>query len=372
MHLSPNRTWILTRYDDVDALNHDRRLGRDLRAWGPYRTFRPYIADSALEHSVERWVLNLDPPDHSRIRKSASRHFTAGAMGRFAEPIRSITEQLLDELDGLDEFDFIESFAHPQARRVIGALLSLPPDDLELLDGWGRSIAVVLEPAFGLQEKLAANEAAAEMTEYLQRFVRDGGLASSGELASKIGAIHAEGGLTEDEVVALYVSLVVTAVAANIVGNGMLHLLRHPRNLLWLRRNLSAMPRAVDELLRYDGRGINARVAHEDVELRGKRIRTGQLVFCMLGAANRDPQVFPEPDRLVLTRDPNPHVTFGGGIHHCLGAALTGVQARVGFTRILERWPSIELDEAGVKWNDYSAIRAVERLPVRMGGSGGA
>jgi cytochrome P450 len=366
VHLSPNRTWIVTRYDDADALNHDRRLGRDLRPWAPYRTFRPYLADSALEHSVERWIINLDPPDHTRLRKSSSRFFTAGAMGRFADTIGSLTDELLDELEELDEFDFIECFAHPQAMRVIGTLLSLPREDLERLERWGRRIAVVLEPAFGLEEKLAANTAAAEMTEYLRAFVRGGDVEPSGHLARSLAAMQAEGGMTEDELVAQYVSLLVTAVAANIVGNGMFHLLRHPDHLAWLRGNLPSMPRAVDELLRFDGRGINARLAHEDIELRGKTIRKGQLVFCMLGGANRDPDVFAQPDQLDLTREPNPHVTFGGGVHHCLGAALTRVQARVGFTRVLERFPRIDLDEDGVRWNPYAAITAVERLPIRV------
>ncbi len=372
VHLSPNRTWIVTRYDDVDALNHDRRLGRDLRAWAPYRTFRPYLADSALEHSVERWILNLDPPDHTRLRRSSARFFTPAAMAEFAATIQSITDGLLAELNGVAEFDFIESFAHPQAARVIQTLLSIPPADLERVEAWGRTIAVVLEPAFGRQDKLAADASAGAATEYLQGLVRSGHLESSGELARRLAAIHADGGMTEDELIALYVSLVVTAVGANIVGNGMFHLLCHPGHLEWLRRDLLSMPRAVEELLRYDGRGINARVAHEDIEVRGTVIRRGQLVFCMLGAANRDPEVFPDPDRLDLAREPNPHFTFGGGIHHCLGAALTRVQARVAFTRVLERWPSIELDEAGVKWDDRAAIRAVQRLPVRVEPSGGA
>src|SRR6266581_4165164 len=236
VHLSPNRTWIVTRYDDVDALNHDRRLGRDLRAWAPYRTFRPYLADSALEHSVERWILNLDPPDHTRLRRSSARFFTPAAMAEFAATIQSITDGLLAELNGVAEFDFIESFAHPQAARVIQTLLSIPPADLERVEAWGRTIAVVLEPAFGRQDKLAADASAGAATEYLQGLVRSGHLESSGELARRLAAIHADGGMTEDELIALYVSLVVTAVGANIVGNGMFHLLCHPGHLEWLRR----------------------------------------------------------------------------------------------------------------------------------------
>ena len=127
VHLSPNRTWILTRYDHIEALNHDRRLGRDLRPWPPYRTFRPYMADSALERSVERWMINLDPPDHTRLRRSAARFFTAGAMAQLADPIASITDGLLDELDGADEFEFIDSFVR-QGNDEIGFTVDLIDD----------------------------------------------------------------------------------------------------------------------------------------------------------------------------------------------------------------------------------------------------
>src|SRR5439155_25371256 len=139
-----------------------------------YRTFRPYLADSALEHSVERWILNLDPPDHTRLRKSAARFFTPAAMAEFAGTIQSITDGLLDEMDGRSEFEFVQSFARPQAARVFQALLSLPPEDVEQLEAWGKSIAVVLEPTFRMQDKHAADAAATAATAYLQGLVRSG------------------------------------------------------------------------------------------------------------------------------------------------------------------------------------------------------
>src|SRR6266536_3586281 len=367
VHRAPRGNWIITRYADVDALNRDRRLGRDLRRWGKYDLFRPYLADSALERSVERWMISIDPPDHTRIRRMAAHAFSPGAMAVLRMNVERTVDGLLEGLDGVEEFEYVGAFARPLCVLIIGDLLSFPRADYPTLDQWASKLCVVLEPTNSAKQKVEGAAAAASMTEYVREIVRARRKEPRQDLVSHMATSLDSGEATdEDEVVANVIGLFVAGVTNTIIPNGLYQLLTHPDEFERLRRDSSLVNRAVEGLLRFDSRGINARLTLEDVELGEKVTPAGQMVLCMLGAANRDPEVFEDPDRLDLSRHPNPHLTFGGGIHHCLGAALTRLEARVAFDRLPRKWSGIEMDEDSLEWTDFFAIRSVARMPVHV------
>ena len=174
------------------------------------------------------------------------------------------------------------------------------------------------------------------------------------------------GRLTEEELLAMVVMLLATGATSSIIGTGMEALARRPEELERLHQDRSLLNTAVEELLRFSSPAVNLRITLEDVEVGGKRIPTGDVVFCMLGAANRDPEVFVDPDHLDLGRRPNPHLTFGGGIHQCLGAPLARMAAHVAFSRISARWSTVDVDEHRTRWCDRINPRTLEFLPLRV------
>ncbi len=363
-------TWLITRHADVSALQRDPRLGRDLRKWMGYAMIRPYMADTPLERCVEAWMFSLDPPEHTRLRKLVQSAFHPKKVRAMSAAIEGVADELLETIDPASEWDFMAAFARLLPVRVIGRILSLPSADDERLMRWSDAISVVIEPTAGRRIKAVANEAVVELQAYLRERVAQHTPRGEGDLLGDL--IRAEEGgdrLSEDELIANTVLLLVAGheTTTHLIGNGMLALLRHPDQLARLRAQPELLETAVEEMLRYDGpANTNGRVAHENIEVSGVRIEAGQVMLCMLGAANRDPEVFENPDALDVGRDPNPHVTFGGGVHHCVGASLARLEARVAFAKLLERFGHIELADASAPvWRDLINIRGLSALRLR-------
>lgn len=361
----PSGFWLVTRYEDVNTLNRDPRLGRDLRKWAGYEEIRPYLADSPLEKCAEQWMFSLDPPAQTRLRRLFAKAFTPRIVNAMRQQITSIADTLLAGLTG--EFDFMSQFAQPLPVRVITGLLDLPQADYAQLKAWSDALVVVVEPVASKASRKLASDVAVEMMAYLQDHLRhyDKEDTFLGEL---LAATRGEA-LSEDELVANLVLLFVAGheTTTNWLGNGLLALLRHPDQMIRLRQKPELMATAVEELLRYDSpANINARVNHQEIEMGGQTIPTGSLIFCMLGAANRDETIFAEPNRLDIGRNPNPHVSFGGGPHYCLGAPLARLEAQIAFNQILQCWPVIKLDENQVVWRDLVNVRGLERLVISI------
>ena len=367
VYQSPLGFWLITRYDQVNALNRDPRLGRDLRQWSMYSFLRPFLADSALEQCAEQWMFLLDPPAHTRLRQLFARAFTPKVVEQLRPRITAIANELLDQVGNNVEIDFMRDFAQPFPVRIITELLDLPPMDYTQLKAWSDALVCVVEPAPSKKARAAANAAATEMSHYLHEFLADYHIEDS--FVGRLLASTQTDTLSIAELVANLVFLFVAGheTTTNLLGNGLLALLRHPDQLARLRQEPGLMKMAVEELLRYDGpANVNSRVAHEDMEVAGQKIAAGSLIFCMLGAANRDPEVFVNPDALDITRNPNSHVAFGGGPHYCLGAPLARVEAQIALEQILQRWPTIELYEPGVVWRDLVNVRGMEKLPLMV------
>lgn len=364
---------LVTRHADVVALNRDPRLGRDMRRWIGYPMLRPYVADSPLERCVEQWMFSVDPPHHTRLRRLVASAFTPRAIAAMRPEIERVADDLLAELEASGRpgaFDLLGAFAQPFPVRVIARILGLPIHSYEDLRRWSEAVARVIEPTARRRDRLAANDANSELTTYLREQVAARRSNPGADVITTLIAATEDGDrLSEEELIAQLVLLFIAGheTTVNLIGNGMLALCRHPEQMRRLRDDPSLAAGAVEEMLRYESPvNTNGRVAHEDIEVAGKVIAAGRLVFCMLGAANRDPEVFPDPDRFDVARSPNPHTSFGGGPHFCLGAPLARLEGRIAIERLLARFPALRVDEAAVRWRELVNLRGLERLPLHV------
>ena len=363
--------WALARYEDVDAALRDhRRFSNGGRDFG-------YLDYTTL--------LDLDPPDHTRLRSLVSQAFTRNAVADLAPGIRQTADTLLDDLSGKDRFELIRDFAYPLAVMVIAKMMGVPQQDMERFRGWSDALARTTEPLLtdeDIQEARRANE---ELFDYLGGIIDASGPPQNGasgpphheqrsesprdDLISALLAAEEEGNrLTREELLSTLMLLLVAGneTTRNLIGNGMLALLRNPDQMQRLRDNPDLLDSAIDEFLRYDSPvQLDTRVSQEDFQIGGKRIHRGQRVICLLGAANRDPSAFVQPDMLDIGRLEKSHISFGRGIHHCLGAPLALLEGRIAFSSLVERFSSIRL-AAEPNQRSQMALRGVQELWVEV------
>lgn len=358
--------WLITSHAEVARLNKDPRLGRDTRK---LRTggYGALFADKpGLGELVSSSMFHLDPPDHTRMRRLMAYAFTPRATDSMAERVAAVVQQTLASLPAQGPVELIEGFARPLPALVICTLLDVPSPDIPMIQRWSTAIAEHIEPTTTPDQIDAAEAAYGEFKTYLLDFVAQRrGMTGEGLIDLLIRAESETESLTPAELVANLVLLLIAGheTTTHLIGNGLLALLRHPDQLALLRRHPELDASAVEECLRYDSPvNTNGRVPSEDLEVAGKLIKKGQLILCMLGAANRDPEVFAEPDRLDITRNPNPHQSFGGGVHFCIGASLARLEARLAFRALLDRYADITLDESRVKWRDRMNLRGLDAL----------
>jgi cytochrome P450 len=291
--------------------------------------------------SLSHHMLNTDPPEHSRLRRLVNRAFTPRAVERLRPRAEQICADLLAGMAGRAEVDLLEAFAVPLPIRMICELLGVPAADRADFRGWSNTLVSAL-PADAQAGPYAA------MSAYLHELIRAKRAAPTDDMLSALAAVT-DGGdrLTEDELVAMAFLLLAAGheTTVNLIGNGMLALLGHPDQLAALRADRSRLPAAIEEFLRYDGPVNQAtlRFTAAPVELGGARIPAGAQVFALMGAANRDGEIFTEPDRWDPHRDGPKHLAFGQGVHYCLGAQLAKMEAKVAITTLVEQLPDLTL-----------------------------
>jgi cytochrome P450 len=315
-----------------------------------------------------RSFLVLDPPEHTKLRRLVSRAFTPRLVDRLRPRVEAITSSLLDGMDG--EVDLISALAHPLPVIVISEMLGVPPEDQDRFRGWSDALARGLDPDFLVPaEELALRDRAREeFRDYFRALAARRRTSPGDDLLSGLAAIDE---LSEDDLLATCILLLVAGheTTVNLIANGTLALLRAPDQLAWFRSHLDAAPAVVEELLRYDPPvQLSARVALEDAEVEGRLVRRGEPVMMLLGAANRDPEVFPDPDRLDLTRwvhEASRHLAFGQGIHFCLGAPLARLEGRIALTELVRR--GVAPAPGPLRYKDNLVLRGLEELPVRLG-----
>lgn len=384
IHQSPFGFWVLSRHAEVSAALRHPGLGTDPRAidpgllrLGPLRRLLDRPAPSSagpgpfLEMS-EELLLFRDPPDHTRLRGLVSRAFTPRRMARMEGRIVALTDDLLAPLrERRGPFDLMAELAYPLPARVICELIGLPPEDHELIATHGRDLAVGLDPLPSADDLRRADRAVVALRDHLAELIRARRAAPTDDLLSTLVQAEADGDrLDHDELVATVVLLLIAGheTTANLIGNAVALLDRHPEQRDALRDGPELAATAVEELLRYEPPvQMNQRNAREDVELAGRTIPAGSIVILLIGAANRDPEVFTDPHRIDLARDPNPHLAFGGGAHFCLGAALGRMEGRIALPALYQALPGLRLAGPRPTHRSSFTIRGYGELPVEVG-----
>ena len=368
MHWSErHRAWVLTRYDDVSAAFRDRRLSSD---WASPLA-RPNEAELAGADPVisvlARWMVFRDPPDHTRMRRALRPAFAPSAIDALSATVERVVDQLLDGLP--EEFDFLDEFATPLPAIVIAELLGVPPEDHDRFRAWSQDLATLVF-ASGLPDRhRRGREALTALADYLGEQLARRRAQPADDLLGTLAVMQEAGELTAEEATANAVLLLFAGheTTTGLLGNGLAVLLMHPHQLERLRADPSLIPSAVEELLRYEGPSkLMPRWAQEEVELRGRRIAPGELIYLVQAAANRDPEHFAEPDRLDLARHPNSHLGFGYGLHYCLGAPLARLETTIGVSRLLDHYARIELAGDQPRWRPNLLGRTVENFEVRL------
>ena len=347
--------WVLTRYEDADAMlrDHERFGAEDRRFY-----------DAGLTT-----LLDIDPPDHTRLRALVSRAFTPRSVSRWHGRVQEIADRLLDAVAGHDRFDLIAALGYPLPVTVIAEMLGVPAEDMDRFEGWSNDIALIVEPILTRTKVESVRRATEELFAYFETIVEARHHAPRDDLVSALLAAEEEGDrLTREELLSTMLLILVAGneTTRNLIGNGMLALLRHADQLRRLREEPGLLEPAVDELLRYDSPvQLDGRVVREDLEMGGKRLRAGQKVIALIGAANRDPAAFDDPEALDLGRREKSHLSFGRGIHYCLGASLALLEARIALRGLLDRFPSIRL-AAEPRYRDGIVLRGVESLWIEV------
>jgi cytochrome P450 len=363
--------WLVSRYEDVKALLRDRRFGRTyLHVASHEEMGRPAPPESQAPFwdLINAGILDMEPPDHTRVRRLVAKAFTPRFVESLRPRVRAIVDGLVEDAAGAGEFDLLPTVAEPLPVTVIAEMLGIPQTDRRLLRPWSADICKMYElnPPLGSQRD--AVHASIEFSAYLRELARQR-RASPGEDLISLLAKVVDGGetLTEDELVGTCVLLLNAGHEATVNSTliGWWTLFRHPDQLRRLREDRSLLPLAIEELLRFDTPlQMFERWVLEPFELHGHRIPKGAELGLLFGSANRDPEVFDRPDDLELARDPNPHMTFGAGIHFCLGAPLGRLELQTSFAALLERFPRLEpVDEP--RWKPNYVIRGLEGLRVR-------
>ena len=366
VHRSPLGFWVLTRYDDVVWALRDARLAKE--------AITSVVAERfgiVNPPTLTRSMLDSDPPDHTRLRGLVSKAFTPRVVEQLRPRVQAIVDDLLARLDGRHGIDLIEDFAYPIPVIVICELLGVPVEDRDRFRAWGLDMARSLDAVlFGPQSDVADRGAAARhaLGDYFRELIKERRKAPRQDMLSDLIAAEEAGDrLTETEMLATCILLLVAGheTTVNLIGNGTLALLRNPGELRRLRENPGLIATAVEELLRYDGPvQRTARVPSEDVKIRDQVIGKGELVMPFIGAADRDPAHFADPDRLDIGRRENRHVAFGYGIHFCLGAPLARVEGQIALGTLVQRLPNLALATDRPQFRMSLTLRGLSSLPV--------
>jgi cytochrome P450 len=362
--------WLLTRYDDVTAALKDERLVKNKHAVLTPSQRREHVWTPALFRPLLRNMLDVDPPDHTRLRSLVQKAFTPRLVEQMRPRVEALATSMLDQAIPGGKFDLIESYALPIPTTIIADMLGVPAADQQRFHRWSTTIVTTPPSSLGM---LRAMPAVWQFLRYIRRFVQLRRAEPQADLTSALVRVEEAGGtLSEDELVAMIFLLLVAGheTTVNLIGNGVLALLDHPEQFDRLRSDPGLIEPAVEEMLRFASPVETAteRYAREDISLAGKAIPRGSLVFAAIASANRDEQVFPDPNQLDITRDPNRHLSFGLGPHYCLGAALARLEAQVALQRLVQCTKTIELaiPRQEVVWRRSLVLRGVKSLPVRV------
>ncbi len=370
--------WVMTGYDDiVETLRDHERFsskGRLVELIDALPAAARVGAGPLREHFSTSGLIHTDPPDHTRMRGLIKKAFSPRVIAAMEPRIQAIIDRLLDGVVAAEGFDVVERLAYPLPAIVIAELLGALPEDRDRFKGWSDGIVAFQGEGRAIAEAVPMSAAAvSEMRAYIgelmaarQRDPRDD------LLANLVDVEQAGDELSEDEIYSTCVTFLIGGheTTTSLIANCLYALLRRPGQLERARTDPAALAGAIEESLRFDSPIQRTfRRVTQDTVVQGQQLRQGQIVIQLLGAANRDPAHFADPEVFDLSRKPNRHIAFGSGVHFCIGAPLARLEARLALRAILERWPDLELAVEEIEWQSEKALfRCVRSLPVRSGG----
>jgi cytochrome P450 len=371
MHLTQFGTFLASRHAEASLVMRDKRFGKDFIDRS-IRRYGPKIMEEPVFRSMSHWMLQQDPPDHTRLRGLVVKAFTARRVEDMRPRIQTIVDQTLDRIAPQGHMDLIEDFAFRLPVTIICDMLGIPEDHREVFYASSRDGGRLLDPVPLTPEEIKKGNAGNAMAQmYFQQLFELRRKNPGDDLTTQLVQAEEDGSKLSNEELTANIILLFGAgheTTVNLIGNGLLALHRNPDQLALLKANPSLITSAIEEFLRYDSSvQMTGRVALEDIDdLGGKRIQKGDSVLCLLGSANRDPAVYPDsPDRLDIRRPNVKPLSFGGGIHFCLGAQLARIEAEIAISTLLRRLPDLRLDDAdNPEWRPTFVLRGLKRLPA--------
>lgn len=371
VHFSPFGTALLTRYDDAVSVLRDKRFSVQHRDYVDERgsnTLGDAFGPAPSERDLSNVMLFIDPPRHTRLRTLVNKAFTPRVIEHLRSRVHEVIDELLDEVEGDGEMDVISAFAYPLPVKVICELLGVPLEDRDRIRVWSRQIAPILDPIVTAEAQAGIEDAANHLDAYWDGLIEDRRKDLRNDLLSELIRAEDEGHRLNHDELRSTCNLVLIAgheTTMNLIGNGLLALLRHPSEKEKLRETPELARSAVEELLRYDSPvHLTARTATEELEVGGATFERGRLAIVAIGGVNRDPAHFRDPDRLDIERTPNHHVAFSAGAHFCVGAGLARLEAQIAFPELLKRMPNIELADPDPEYRETITLRGLKALPV--------
>ena len=368
VHWSPHAyCWILTRYEDIRFVLSDRRFGIALDWLMQIEALRPSFAEP-FNQIIRTQILAADPPAHTRIRGVLARPFAGAGVAAMRVEIQATVDRMLDAIAPRGHMDVMAELAYPLPFTVICDLLHIPEDERPPLTSFTHKLMATTDPRPQTRQGIDdANEAALGFQTYFLDLARRRRAAPIDDLFQTMVIAVDDGTITAEEFVANMTLLFCAGhdTVVNLIGNGLLALHRHPRQLALLKDDPALVRTAIEELLRYDTTlQVGRRTALETIVVGGRTIYQGQYCVLMLSAGNRDPDVFPDPDRLDITRQGTKPLSFGGGIHYCLGSALARLEGEIVFGTLLRRLPALALDTLSPPWTENVFLRGLAALPA--------
>ncbi|WP_028138014.1 cytochrome P450 [Bradyrhizobium japonicum] len=371
IHVTPFGQFVASRHADVSLVMRDKRFGKDFVERSK-RRYSDKIMDEPVFRSMSHWMLQADPPDHTRLRGLVVKAFTARRVEDMRPRIQEIVDQAIDAVIDRGHMDLIEDFAFRLPITIICDMLGIPEEHREVFYNSSRDGGRLLDPVPLTPEEIKkGNEGNLLAQMYFQQLFELRRKNPADDLITQLVQAEEDGNKLSNEELTANIILLFGAgheTTVNLIGNGLLALHRNPDQLALLKARPELMEGAIEEFLRYDSSvQMTGRVALEEIEdLGGKRIPKGETVLCLLGSANRDPAVYPDrPDRLDVTRQNVKPLSFGGGIHFCLGAQLARIEAEIAIATLLRRLPDLRIDDVeNPEWRPTFVLRGLKRLPA--------
>jgi cytochrome P450 len=369
--------WVFTRYADVMLAMHDRRFSSMGGRWNQYQRFflRGGSTESPMADLYSKWMLQLDPPDHTRLRGLVNKAFTPRVVEAMRPRVERMVDEFLEPHLKSGTMDIVKDLAYPLPILVISDLLGVPRSEYVNVRRWTHDLLPSMSPAVSADGLKRINDTIVEFREYFRSLARERMKNPQDDMISGLLAAREQGDrLSEDELLAtcILIAFAGHATTAQLTGKTILALLENPDQRELLRNDPSLIVGAIEEGCRYHSPlQIIYRTTVQEVTLEGKTIRPNQLIFVSLAAANRDPAVFPDPDRFDIRRDAGKHVAFAHGIHYCVGAPLGRLEAQIAVNAMLKKLPNLKYDPAKIEREPSLLLRGLTSLPVTFTPSGG-